>query len=77
MNRVNERVLIQQEIALLKAKRSDDRKMIQSHLLETLDQLNPIKKIQDMVDNTIDQLNNKINFFNPIISKLKNWFSLI
>ncbi len=74
---MNERVLIQQEIAKLKAKRSEDRKMIQNNFSVIIDQLNPFKKIQCIFDHTLDQLNNKLNLFNPIAKKVKSWFRLV
>jgi hypothetical protein len=78
MQNLNERAIIQKEIALLKTKRIDDQKMIQLALVKLLDQLNPIKKIQASILHTIDQsLDHAINrlyFIKPIFFKMKKLF---
>lgn len=72
MSKIDERSLIEQEIALLKAKRSDDRKMIQQNFLELMDELNPIKKIHKSLNATIDHLFDRLDCLKPLISKIKN-----
>jgi hypothetical protein len=46
MSRTKERIVIQTEIALLKAKLSEDRARIECELNLTLDQLNPFKRLE-------------------------------
>jgi hypothetical protein len=78
MSRINERTIIQEEIALLKAKQSEEKEMIEYYLLIVLDQLNPIKKIQasiiHTIDKALDHTINRLQFITPLFSKLQRFF---
>lgn len=73
MRQIDERILIQQEISVIKTKRSDKRKMIQQNFLEVMDQLNPIAKLQTAANASIDHLFDKLDCIKPFISKIKNF----
>jgi hypothetical protein len=60
MSRTKERIVIQTEIALLKAKLSEDRARIECELNLTLDQLNPFKRLEKKLENTFDSVLSKI-----------------
>lgn len=73
MRPIDERILIQQEISMLKAKRSDHRKLIQQNFLEVIVQLNPITKLQTAVNTSIDHVFDRLDCMKPIISKIKSF----
>jgi hypothetical protein len=60
MPRTKERMIIQQEIALLKAKLSEERASIEFELNYTLDQLNPFKRIEKYLESTFETVLRKI-----------------
>jgi hypothetical protein len=60
MSRTKERIIIQQEIALLKAKLSKERASIEFELNFTLDQLNPFKRIEKSLESTFETVLRKI-----------------
>ena len=60
MSRTKERIVIQTEIALLKAKLSEDRARIECELNLTLDQLNPFKRLEKTLENTFENVLRKI-----------------
>jgi hypothetical protein len=70
MSKLNERLLIQQEIALLKVKISDDRKLIQEQILNTMDQLNPFKNLKASVTSFVELNLTKLVASNPVINGL-------
>ena len=70
MSNLNERLLIQQEIALLKVKISDDRKLIQEQVLNTMDQLNPFKNLKASVTSFVELNLAKLVASNPVTNGL-------
>ena len=70
MSKLNERLLIQQEIALLKVKLSDDRKLIQEQVLNTMDQLNPFKNLKASVTSFVELNLTKLVASNPVTNGL-------
>ena len=70
MSKLNERLLIQQEIALLKVKISDDRKLIQEQVLNTMNQLNPFKNLKASVTSFVELNLAKLVASNPVTNGL-------